>query len=216
VLKLSKLVAVLLVIIVGLAGCQSTSPNSTSQPNNNEVAGSYTHQPSGMMFPQTLADFQRADIKFYDKEGLDMSVGYNIYLPPRMVVATFYVFPAPRLVSIGSPPNVVDTAKEIAVKSQFESTKQAILEAHPGAKLIDEKDTSILQAGGYQSGKMATFEYEDLFAQKRQLVQSMLYLFCYAGSNWSIEYRFSYPKSFDASKDIEDFMRSLSWTLTNS
>lgn len=176
---------------------------------NSEAAGSYIHKPSSMVFPQTINDFKQADINFYDKERSDMSVGYNLFIPSRIVAATFYVFPAPQIVSIGSPPNVVDTAKEITANNQFENTKQSILQDHPRAKLLDENDTSLLQVGVNQLGKMATFEQEDIFANKRQLVQSQLYLFCYADSNWSIKYRFSYPKSFDATKEIEDFMRSL-------
>lgn len=198
-----------------LTGCLTMSPSSLSVPGNIEVAGSYIHKPSGMMFPKTINDFQRVDVYQYDKEGLDVSVGYNLFAPPRTIVATMYVYPAPKVVSIGSPPSVIAVAQDIAAKGEFESRKQEIMIAHPGAIIIEEKDVSLVQAGKTQLGKMATFQYEDVFLNKSQTVEGRVYLFCYVSGNWIIKYRFSYPKSFDATKDIDDFMQGLSWNLTS-
>lgn len=213
-MKLLKTITVVLISFL-LTGCFTTSPSSVSPPDNTVVTGPYIHKASGMMFPQTVNDFQRSDIRRYDKEGFDESVGYDLYAPPRTITATVYVYPAPKVVSIGSPPNVIATAQDIAAKNHFEGCKQGILQLHPGAKLIEESDVSLVQAGKTQLGRMAIFQYEDVLANKRQLVEGRVYVFCYVSDNWTIKYRFSYPMGYDATKDIDDFMRSLSWTLTS-
>jgi len=199
-----------------LLGCPSMRPKYLSQPASVDATGSYTHAASGMVFPDALGDFRRTSISRYDAEGLDVSAGYDLFAPPRVIAATVYVYPAPPLVSIGSPPEVVATARANLCQREFESRKQEILQSHPGAKLIEERAVSVVRAGGTHSGRMAAFEYEDIFAHQRQPVAARVYLFCYVGGKWVVKYRFSYPKSFDASKDIEDFMRSLSWTLASS
>ena len=199
-----------------LTGCPPTNPSSPSLPDNHQVAASYIHKPSGMAFPQSVNDFQRVNITRYDKEGLDVPVGYDLFDPLRAIAATVYVYPAPRVVSIASPPDVVAKAKDIAAKGEFERRKQEILQAHSGAKLIQEKDISLVQTGATRLGRMARFESEDVFANKRQAVEGQVYLFCYVNGDWVIKYRFSYPKSFDAAKDIDDFMRDLSWAIGDS
>ena len=62
-------------------------------------------------------------------------------------------------------------------------------------------------------GKVAEFEYDDDFGGQRQPVHAEVYLFCYVGSHWALEYRFTTPKTFDAGNRIAAFMKGLSWTV---
>jgi hypothetical protein len=199
-----------------LLGCPTMQPKYLSQPAAVEATGSYTHSASGMVFPDAVGDFRRTSIRRYDAEGLDVSARYDLVAPPRAVAATVYVYPAPPLVSIGSPQEVVATARANLCQREFETRKQEVLQSHAGAKLVEERAISLVQAGETRSGRMAAFEYEDVFAHQRQAVAARVYLFCYVGGKWVVKYRFSYPKSFDATKEIEEFMRSLSWTVASS
>jgi hypothetical protein len=191
-------------------------PRHFAQPEVIAAQGMYTHTASGMLFPANVGAFQRSKILRYDTKDLDMSAGYDLASMAGSVAATVYVYPAPSLVSIGSPPDVVAAARENLSKNEFEARKREILNFRPGAILVKEMDVSLQQGNTLYSGKMATFEYMEVFGGLRQPLRSHLYLFCYAGSKWVIKYRFTHPTDYDASKDIDDFMKNWHWTLTSS
>jgi uncharacterized protein YigA (DUF484 family) len=83
----------------------------------------------------------------------------------------------------------------------------------PGVILIQERKVSLQQGTATYLGRMATFEYEEVFTGQRQLLRSHLYLFCFVGDKWVIKYRFTHPRFFDATKELDEFMKNLSWTL---
>lgn len=205
-----------LCMAASLLGCPSRL-RYLHQPVLIEATGAYTHADSGMTFPQVVADFRRSRVLRYDTQGSDVSVGYDLYDPPRLVEVTVYVYPAPSpVVAIGSPPEVVAPARAALAKSEFEARKREILQAHPGAILVEEKEVSLPQGGGAYSGRMATFDYEGVFAFHSQLLRSRVYLFNYVGGKWAIKYRFAHPKKFDATKEIEAFMQNFQWTVASS
>jgi hypothetical protein len=166
-----------------------------------------------MIFPPTVGAFQRVALSRYDSQGLDVSAGYNLPAFAGGIAATVYVYPAPSLVSIGSPPGVVASARATLCQSEFERGKREVLGAHAGGRLLGEKDVVLLQGGTNFSGRAATFEYDGLFAGQHQPVSSELYVFCYIGGSWTIKYRFTYARTFDATEAISAFMRTLSWTI---
>jgi len=92
------------VLALFLAGCP-TVPETTSGPVFRDAGASVEHVPSGMMFPNTLGAFVRRSVHQYDATGLDVSAGYNA-VDPAPVTVTVYVYPSPRLVSLGSPDDV--------------------------------------------------------------------------------------------------------------
>ena len=214
-MKLLKSIMAVVMFLM-LSGCPKMNPRYLPQPKAVDAAGLYTHKQSGMVFPKTVDDFRRVSVLNYDTEGLHMSAGYDLFDPPRAIAATVYIYPAPRVLSFGSPAKVVASARATLCQSEFEGRKQEILQAHPGAKLIEERDVSLVQSGATYSGKMAAFEYDDVFAHKHQAVGGCFYLFCYVGEKWVVKYRFSHPKDFEATKDIEGFMRNLELTLSTS
>lgn len=166
-----------------------------------------------MVFPSLVAEYSRVGVARYDSASLDMSAGYNLIRPPRLVAATVYVHPAPSLLSIGSPPQVVTAAREKLTQSEFNRSKQEILQSHPSAKVLRETETSLSKGGRLHMGWKATFEIDGASFGLSQKVTSHLYLFSYLGEKWTVKYRFTYPKDFDGAKDIEMFLKTLEWTF---
>ena len=157
----------------------------------------------------------------FDKTGLDVGVGYNQTDPAAPVAATIYVYPAPPLISTGSPASVIAAARQRLCKGEFERRKAELAAAHPGAALVEEKDV-LLQRGGRQvAGKRAIYDYEAQFGGKftgpftgvRVPVSSQVYVFCYVGGKWAIQYRFTSPRAVGSSGVIASFLADLPWTI---
>jgi len=198
-----------------LAGCPTMSQHYLAQPQAIKAEGSYIHRPSGMTFPQAVGDFHRSAMFDYDMEGFDVSAGYDLTDFSRAITATVYVYPAPSLISIGSPADVVASARATLTQGEFDKREREIFQAHPDAEKINESVVSLQQSGKSYSGKMASFEFEDFFGGQRLMLSSRLYLFCYVGDKWAIEYRFTYPKNSKMTNEIDVFMQDLQWTLEN-
>jgi hypothetical protein len=94
---------------------------------------------------------------------------------------------------------------------EFERRKQEVLHAHPGAVLLEQRNISQTERDQLYSGKIAIFEFEEVFAGSRMPVRSRLYLFCYVGGKWTVKYRFTHPKSEDADREIQEFIQKWSW-----
>jgi hypothetical protein len=181
------------------------------QPAQVTAGGAYLHPLSQITFPESVGHFRRAAILRYDADGLDVSVGYNLVTPSAHIAATVYVYPAPSLVSIGSPQNVIAGAQAHLAEGEFENRKREVEHAHLNAVVIEQRDTMRTQGNRSYPGKLAVYEYEDLFAGSRIRLRSRLYVFCYVGDKWAIEYRFSYPKDEDADTQIQEFIRNWDW-----
>src|SRR5437867_1040293 len=115
------------------------------------------------------------------------------------------------LVSIGSPPDVIAGARAHLTEGEFERRKQELQRAHPEATLIEQRETVRTESGQSYPGKLAVFEYEDVFAGSKIPVRSHLYVFCYVGGKWAVEYRFTRPKGEDADREIQEFIQKWSW-----
>lgn len=197
-----------------LTGCLS-SQTTRVQPEITQPVGAYVHAPSGMRFPAEVGDFHRVDIIKYDAAGLDVSAGYDLTTLTGGVAATVYVYPAPPLVSIGSPADVVASARARLCKGEFERRKSEVAASHLGARLTEEKEVPPVQGSASTMGRMATFEFQDLFWGRRQPLQSELYVFCPVGQRWAFEYRFTSPKGFEARGKISEFLAKLQWTISS-
>ena len=171
------------------------------------------HEKSGMTFPIAVGDFQRGSLQRYDQEGLDVSAGYNLFDTKRQIIATVYVYPAPPLVSIGSPPQTVASARSFLAKNEFEARKREIAQPRPGARLIEDTEISIPVGGTVRVGRMATFEYEEQFAGKQQTLRSHLCMFNYVGGNWALKYRITYPKHLEATREIDAVLEGVPWNV---
>ena len=122
---MTRLAAVFLLVplLILLVGCPAR-PRPLNQPQAIFADGAYTHEKSGMTFPLAVGDFQRGTVLRYDQDGLDVSVGYNLSGEKQAIIATVYVYPAPPLVSIGSPPEILASARSFLAKNEFEAKKR--------------------------------------------------------------------------------------------
>ena len=194
-----------------VCGCPTMHPHYLAQPERVATQGAYVHPPSKITLPESVAGFQRGRILRYDAHGLDVSASYNLVSASHQIAATVYIYPAPSLVSIGSPPDVVAGARAHLTEGEFEHRKQEIQHAHPGATLIEQRDTLRAERGQSYPGRLAIFEYEDVFAGLRIPARSDLYVFCFVGGKWAVEYRFTHPKTEDADQEIQKFIKKWSW-----
>jgi hypothetical protein len=79
------------------------------------------------------------------------------------IAASVDIYPAPRLDTVGLPADTVATARENLSQQEFDSRKREIMGSHPGAVLIQEVEATLPQNANPYSGKMAVFEFEDIF-----------------------------------------------------
>jgi hypothetical protein len=128
-------------------------------------------------------------------------------------VATVYVYPAPSLESFGSPPDVIAEARQRLTESEFTRQKQALVRAYSGVRMIDERDIVRAEAGKRYPGKFALFEYKEGPSGARVQVRSSLYLFCFVGGKWAVEYRFTIPEGGNAHGEVQDFIQKWNWNV---
>lgn len=202
----SLLVAILLAVLMGASALSKFQQGDTIQgtvasggqrlilPRPTET---YTHAPSQFRFPPRIGGFEREAVTQYDRDGLDVSVGYN---PLRhRIAATVYVYPI-----LQRPPD--DT-----LEGQFGSSKAAVLAHKSGAQLISEGAVQMSLGGQQRIGRHATFTYVGEFASQRQPVRSELYLFTHG--RWFIKYRVTYPvgEQTVAEPASRAFINELGW-----
>ena len=206
-MKAIKITVAVLVVMAGSAWAQGMD---ILHP-----AGPYTQQPSGMVFPVSVGDFQRVEIIRYSKDGTDESGGYNYVKPMNEIVATVYVFPSLRVISFGSPANVIAQARDTECRKQFKGVEQEVTTAHPDATLLGDGPVTLVQQGRSYSGYKASYDltHPRAFGRTNVAARSEAYVFCYAGGKWTVEYRIDYPRQSDAAPLIAGFMRDLTWTI---
>ncbi|HTJ78063.1 MAG TPA: hypothetical protein VL357_03630 [Rariglobus sp.] len=202
--------ALVITTLLGLTGCPSIPdhPQATfSTQENNTIVHTY----SKVVFPNKIGPFIRDGVRVYDQAGLDVSVAYHCPAPIS-ITATVYSFPSPKLTSIGSPPDVIQVAREHLTANYFNDVKQEIVRVHPNAVEIQSRAIS-----GPEStiGKYAEYKLRESFWGQIQDLGSRLYLFTYFKEKWTVEYRFTYPTSPDAEKAVDEFVKAYQWT-TNS
>jgi len=178
--------------------------------------GPYTQSATGMTYPVAVGDFQRVKIIRYKDDGSDESAGYNLETPTNEISMTVYVFSSPSLTSFGSPQDVINDARAHLCTAQFHAIQQEILSAHPDAILSGQGDTTLIQGAATHAGYKASYTLtnQSFFGHANVASRSDVYVFCYAGGKWTVEYRVDYPVDYDASEPIANFMRDLTWTIS--
>ena len=207
-MKILRVITVLLSGIL-LVGCPTVQP---TPPTPIRVAGPYNHPGSQMIFPENVGRFQRVQITQFAAAEKDVGVGYNLNDPTTPVAATVYIYPAPRVVSIGSPPDVVETARRHVFQGHLNALKSEIMRGHPDARLISDEDFTLTQAEQSFTGRKVTFEFDYTFGTQPQDSISELLLF--QRGTWLIKYRITFPKAISAEVQdtITDFLKGLTWS----
>ena len=135
--------------------------------------------------------------------------------PGTEISATVYFFRSPQLASLGSPQSVVADAQAHLCESQFRAVEREITSAHRDAQLLEEEAVTTSQQGVTFAGHKAVYKMSlPNFFGRAQTTRSEAYLFCYAGGQWSVEYRIDYPADHDAAGAIAKFMHDFQWTIT--
>lgn len=191
-----------------LTGCP---PAPTAiKPTKIIVQGIYAHKETGMEFPESIENFKRESVVKYDSKEEDISAGYNYISQYDPIAVTVYVYPAPPVVSIGSPPEIVAAARANVFDAHYREIVNALLSCHTDAALISDDNFLLSQPSGSLNGKKAVLNYKQNFAGTTQSVISSFYLF--QKGKWLIKYRATYPWAL--SNQAPDYVESLMRKLT--
>jgi hypothetical protein len=206
--------ALLLALALAGAGCRSWGASTTplEDPVRVEVGpGEFRHEPSGVVFPERIGRFRRVAVTRYDEDGLDASVGYDFKSPPFFIIATVYVFPAPRCASLGSSEEGIADMKAELAGGAWKGSVDQVLRAHEGSRLVADEEVEVVNAGRTFRGRKASFEYEGEFGGARLRAQSYLYAFCWVGEDWIVEYRFTYPAGIRGTRPLDELLAGIRW-----
>ena len=187
-----KLWRFLLWIALAVVGA---APAHAAGPFKNVPAGAL-HQPSGVVFPARVGNFQRQGAPhLYDNAGRDVSFRY---LLGRATVADAYVYPVTKVTG--------------GLDAEFRTQQNAITQVNRNVKLRAQQNTAIVQSGRRVAGKHASYDFERALQTKRfQKAGSQLYVF--RDGNWFVAYRFSYPRENTAAalQQINAFLAGWQW-----
>lgn len=123
------------------------------------------------------------------------------------VVLHLYVYPAPKVMSLGSPQHVVDLAKQKVFQRAFEDTKYQVMAINPDAETVSEGPHQLTQGEQAYSGMHAEFKYDTNFGGQVRTVSSHLYLF--QVDDTLFKYRVTTPEQVNAEDEIQEFLNRL-------
>lgn len=186
-MKSKRSIATLL-FAVAICGCVTTEQRwPTLLPHQKG------HQESGIAFPATIGEFPRGEITQYDAVGQNVSAGYDLIDSQNPVAITVYVSLGPKLLSIGSPPDVIATARKHLTDGYFDEVKRQILKYHPNASAVSDAESSMMFRGQSLYGRIATYKSKELFAHRIQPIVSSAEVYAYG--KWIIKFRATYPEA---------------------
>jgi hypothetical protein len=182
-----------------------------------ESRGTYLHSFSHFSFPTNVETFVRVNLYKYDKDGRDVSAGYNLLAPP--LALTIYIYPAPKNVAV-LPQKRIEGVTEALLDGHFAQVKGDVQRAHSGVKVLSETAFELAQENNKRTGRRAVFAFQEPFAGLKQDLRSELYLFLLEpntmfliNDRFYVMYRVSYPASEkeSAEKEVQKFLRSFAW-----
>lgn len=204
--------AVLVLVLPSCKPIERVKSEHLSNPVAIEQTGDFTHQESRLVFPVSVDKFNRDRLVRYDTLGWDVSAGYDAMEPGVPLTITVYVYPAPRITSVGSPQNVINDARSTVFKNWFAQEKSQILSAHPGIALVSETEISSREGEALIPGGAAVFDSPTDFKGMPVPTRTHIYVTGYVLDHWAVKYRFTHPKDFDAAPLIDEFIGALGWT----
>lgn len=144
-------------------------------PGEIAAQGGFVHPVAGVSFPEQAGAFHRTAVTQYDREGLDLSAGYEVRgFHQARIVATFYVYPmGPRAAEL---------------RSEFDRCRHDVETISAGTLTI-EKDLAL--AGGAITVRYAAFRIRRPFLFWEEQRDSHLILFPWGG--WWLKWRITIP-----------------------
>lgn len=196
--------------------CGTVEAEYYDVPKDIDVSGPYAQVASGMVFAERVLDFQRTAVTRYNSEGTEESADYVLDEPGRQAMVSVYVYPAPVEIAAALAGSLsrddLAAALYMIAEQLFADEEEAITGLHPGADVVDEGNTSLLQQGMNRPGNYASFRYDEEAFGKVQRVDSKLYLFPMVAGRWMVKYRITAPAGTGA-EEAERFIRALPWTI---
>lgn len=183
--------AILLTVLLALLA--PTVDGATADPfvQPKDRNGPLVHRYSGFSFPAQLGRFHRVMPLQYDASGRDVSVGYNLGLPP--IVITIYVYPVGQL----------------GLEQELARLQQEINGMHSNARLVTRGTTTV--SPSKVRALSAEYTYTEKFAGAIQPLQSTL-LVARRGQTF-VEYRISHTAESSpvAAKLARQLTREFAW-----
>lgn len=180
-------------LIFSLAACQTGREFAqTHYPIEIKLIGESPN------YPLNAAGFARAEIMSHAPGMTNISTAYKLITHNAQIMTTIHKFRK--------------TGFANTLAQQYKAEKKQIEKNHPDAKLLtDSKISFIKKEKEYQAVK-ATYEFEDSFMRKQQMIYFELILI--ATDDGYIKFRSSAPlsqKKFAAPKNME-LLEEVNWT----
>lgn len=152
--------------------------------------GELVHKDSGFVFPPRIGTFLRSQAHQYDKDGRDISVGYNGEIPSAVTV---YIYPA------GGR----------TLESDLVTHSADIMTAYPGARILSRQHVEVTPDG--LDAEAVSFAFTSTFLGKEQLLHADLVLARH-GDRF-VKYRITYPSTLAdlAGEDSGKFLHYFAW-----
>ena len=181
----THLVALFALILLGCPIYQLNrlpASESLAQPRALHHAGPYRHVHTNLEFPAAAAGFQRTALTQFDTTGLSIAGTYETPSISCPVLATLYVYPAPRMQFIGASPDVVRSLEQSWLETEYAHSRLEILDRYPDAESQSEgpiTDRAFLGLRGVFAHASSQSELEVLIIDRQ----------------WFVKYRHTFPES---------------------
>jgi hypothetical protein len=166
--------------------------------------GPLRHEPSGFEFAEWYDSFQRVTAYGYDTAGLDVAIGYNDRGPDCLLLATFYVYPTPRVTHFGAGPDVVAALEQGFLDAELTRVREEIERYHPAMHSVVVGSATTPARRSVLRGHSLTFRESEKISELRLFVLD---------HQWFLKYRFTYPESCreEAARRLERLISRLPW-----
>jgi hypothetical protein len=157
-------------------------------------------------FPTLVAGFLLTESSPSASDKGPATAGYVLTTEDGAVSVTVRVRPARRTSLFPSIDRPADAEAEALGRA-----KAQVHRFYPDARVLEERGTLLMREGILRQGRMATFEFEDIFAGRKQAIRMTVYTFCCSETGRAYEYRFRHAAEFPAGLEIASFLRALPW-----
>jgi hypothetical protein len=194
-------------LAAALAAC-SAPDGDVVQLREVNARDTAVHAASGMRFPERVDEFRRIALTRYDKEGLDVSAGYALTNPSGPIIAIINVSPTQSTTQAQSD-------RDRLCDEEFGRRKAEFVSQRPGATLVDQQAMSWPQGERRLPARRASYDYAESLRGTRVELSSSLFVFCFVGDRWAVQYRFTSPREVRAAEPIWSFVNNLPWTIAD-
>jgi len=169
-----------------------------TQPRALHHAGPYRHVYTNLEFPAAVAGFERTALTQFDTAGLSVAGTYETRTSSCPVLATLYVYPAPRMQFIGASPDVVRSLEQSWVESEYARSRSELLNRFPDAQPRNEGPVTERPV----LGRRGVFEHAPSLSELEVLL---------VDPQWFVKFRHTYPVSCasQARAQLESFHAAL-------